>query len=219
MSAVVLLSGGIDSTVALTLALREHESVEALSILYGQSHPDEVDHAARIADDMGAEHTVLKLPYTALRDSHSALTGSREMPEQTYAEIAASYGQSPTYVPFRNGTMLSLATAHALRVGASEVWAGMHAEDAANWAYPDCTPEFIGGMAAAIYVGSYHAVRLRTPLQWMTKTEVIRLGLTTGAPLGLTLSCYRGSPPCETCPTCVSRAHAFAELGIDDPAL
>jgi len=220
MSAVVLLSGGIDSTVTLTMALQEHREVLALSILYGQSHPEEVEHAAAVANyfGRGVYHEIVTLDASLLATTASSLTGDRAMPDETYEELAEHDGPSPTYVPFRNGLMLSMATAKALPFGADEVWAGMHSEDAAHWAYPDCTPEFIGGMANAIYVGTYHQVRLRTPLQWMTKTDVIRAGIDLAAPLTLTLSCYRGYPPCGTCPTCVSRIHAFAEIGIRDPA-
>lgn len=216
MTAVVLLSGGLDSTVCMGMASKEHDSLVALSVRYGQRHSAELDSAAAVAAHYGAEHVVLDLdprPFAA-----GSLTTDEAMPHATYAELEAIDGPSPTYVPFRNGTLLSLATATAVTRGASHVYAGMHAEDARGWAYPDCTPEFIGAMAGAIYVGTYHAVRLVTPLEWMSKTDVVRAGVALNVPFDLTLSCYEGKKPaCGECPTCVERAHAFAEVGMKDP--
>lgn len=91
-------------------------------------------------------------------------------------------------------------------------------DDGANWAYPDCTPEFNGSMASAIYIGTYHKVRLLTPLQWLTKTDVIVLGRAIDAPLHLTYSCYEGRlEHCGLCPTCVNRIEAFKRSGFNDP--
>jgi len=139
-------------------------------------------------------------------------------PEMSYEDIEDSYGVSPTYVPFRNANFLSIASTHALVHGASEVWAGMHAEDAHNWAYPDCTPEFLGAMSAAIYVGSYHQVRLITPHQWRTKADVVRRGYELDVPFEHTWSCYAGGVKhCGTCPTCVGRINAFRAIEREDP--
>lgn len=224
--AVVLLSGGLDSTTALTLAVRKHErQVLPISFDYGQSHgPYEIEAAAnvvaefrRLAPDRVAERVVVRIPDLLLGGS---LTGDAPMPDATYDQLSAQSGPSPTYVPFRNGTFLSIATAIALQWDATEVWAGMHAEDAAGWAYPDCTPEFIGGMANAIYVGTYHQVRLITPLSNMDKTQVLRTAVHWNAPTHLTRSCYADQgTPCGTCPACRGRAHAFAEIGARDAAL
>lgn len=98
------------------------------------------------------------------------------------------------------------------------IYCGVHADDGANWAYPDCTPEFIGGMANAIFIGSYNRVRLRTPLLFMSKAEVVRNGLRLDAPYELTWSCYVGEDKhCGECPTCLSRKEAFEHLGEADP--
>jgi 7-cyano-7-deazaguanine synthase len=141
-----------------------------------------------------------------------------EMPQASYEELSDEFGVSPTYVPYRNGNLLSLATAVALVEGAGEVWAGMHAEDAHNWAYPDCTPEFLGAMASAIYVGSYHEVRLITPHMWRTKADVVQSGFDLKVPFELTWSCYEGrNQACGVCPTCVGRIQAFARVGEVDP--
>jgi 7-cyano-7-deazaguanine synthase len=98
------------------------------------------------------------------------------------------------------------------------IFFGAHAEDAANWAYPDCTPEFIGAMANAIYVGTYYTVRLYTPIMWMSKAEVVRWGNELQVPFDMTWSCYKGGDlQCGECPTCISRHNAFLDAGIPDP--
>jgi 7-cyano-7-deazaguanine synthase len=140
------------------------------------------------------------------------------MPHLTYKEIAEGEGVSPTYVPFRNGNLLSTAASLALVEGAGAIYFGAHAEDARGWAYPDCTPEFIGSMASAIYIGSYHRVRLVTPVEWMMKHDIVAVATQIGAPLHLTLSCYEGlRPACGKCPTCVERLAAFETNGLTDP--
>lgn len=218
---VVMLSGGLDSCVAAMLATGQHAEVHAISFRYGSLHEAHETRSARaIADELHLDsHLVVNMPdvFTA-----GALMGESDMPHQSYDELAAAEGPSPTYVPFRNANMISLATARALVVDADEVWAGAHAEDAHNWAYPDCTPEFNGAMAAAVYIGTYHKVRLVVPFQLWTKTDIVRTGMAIDAAmLARTWSCYdpRGDRPCGECPTCVARAHAFAEAGFADPAL
>lgn len=217
MEAIVLLSGGMDSTLCATMAEREfHEGVLALTILYGQKHEREVRAAERVAQHLGIRHETVDLDSQLYAESGLALLDAeREIPSASYAEIE---GVSPLYVPFRNGVFLSLATAVAQKHGASWVYFGAHSEDAQRWAYPDCTPEFIGAMAGAIYVGTYHQVRLLTPLQWMDKKAIVREGQLVGSPVHLTWSCYRGGElACGTCPTCRSRLAAFAANGLVDP--
>lgn len=220
--AFVLLSGGIDSTTCLHLAMRDAKSVEAVSINYGQRHLKEVAHARRLCDSLGVGHHLLDLasiiPKTMLTCS------SIEVPNISYSDIE---GVSPTYVPFRNGLMLSALTSYAAgrydMEKASGEWAiyfGAHAEDAANWAYPDCTVEFTGAMANAIYIGTYRRVRLITPLQFMTKAGVITIGQRAGVDWSKTWSCYKGGTKhCGVCPTCRSRREAFIEAGVDDPTV
>ena len=236
--AVVLHSGGLDSSTLLTDAVVRYnaDNVFPLGVSYGQKHSAELRAAQDVRMALGIPETnwqTVSLPSTAFAGSGSALVQSdadagAEMPHLSYDELAEAYGPSPTYVPFRNGTLLSLATARALSLlsnegsgsaGArAEVWFGAHAEDAHNFAYPDCTPEFIGAMANAIYVGSYFRVRLVTPVMWMTKAQIVRWGVDIGAPLGYTMSCYEGTTPaCGVCPTCVGRLEAFAQNGLTDP--
>jgi len=212
--------------------------VEAVSINYGQRHIKEADYAKKTCDRLGIQHTVLDVG-SLLRGDTVMLTddsrGKIDVPNISYGDIK---GVSPTYVPFRNGLMLSALTAHAQKwvnnggtmtfVGATGeqvkreagIYFGAHAEDAANWAYPDCTPEFIGAMANAIYIGSYQAIRLHTPLQWLMKSEIVELGDKLSVRFEDTWSCYKGEPlHCGVCPTCRSRREAFVAAGIDDPTV
>jgi 7-cyano-7-deazaguanine synthase len=152
---------------------------------------------------------------------------NEEIPNASYADLPV--GISPTYVSFRNGTMLSLLTARAqawvmameatgVRAEAT-LYCGVHADDGVNWAYPDCTPEFIGAMANAILIGTYNKIRLRAPLQYMDKRQVVEVGLKLGVPYTDTWSCYKGEEMhCGVCPTCRSRKEAFQQncAGLDD---
>jgi len=223
VEAVILLSGGLDSTTCLSIAVEEHglqpEMIQPLSIHYGQKHNVELMAAEEVASYFGTQplRTVV-LPSDLFRTNESSLTGSREMPHETYQELMSGDGPSTTYVPFRNSNLLSAATSLALVIGASSVYFGAHAEDAHNWAYPDCTPEFIGAMANAIYVGSYHQVRLVTPVEWMMKRDIVNKGIALKTPYEITHSCYEGKrPACGKCPTCVERLEAFRANGLEDP--
>lgn len=222
--AFVLLSGGIDSSTCLAIAHQEFNGrVEGISVDYGQRHKKEIEYAKRQCDIFGVEHHVVSLldiiPQTMLTDP------TAEIPNVSYDEIR---GVSPTYVPFRNGLMLSaLASSIVGRMKQEEMpedvseWAiyfGAHAEDAQNWAYPDCTPEFIGAMANAIYIGTYRTVRLHTPLQWLTKEQVIIQGDSLGVDWINTWSCYAGNEfHCGVCPTCRARKQAFWKAYTKDP--
>lgn len=216
--AFCLLSGGLDSTTALHVAMSEFEEVEAVSINYGQRHLKECTYAAQTCDDLNIPHSILQLKDLL---AGSMLTSDADIPNVHYDDIK---GVSPTYVPFRNGLLLSIITAHAQKwVSAGEdrkagVYFGAHSEDAHNWAYPDCTPEFIGAMANAIHVGSYFAIRLHTPLMWLRKSEIVRLGHGLGVDFANTWSCYAGGEKhCGACPTCHARREAFEKAGLPDP--
>jgi 7-cyano-7-deazaguanine synthase len=262
--AFVLLSGGLDSTTCLHKAIMDFSSdnpsdtlrriqgnaehwnkhfvcfdpigwVEAISINYGQRHSKEMEHAAKSCAIQGIKHTILELK--DILGGAMLTDASIAVPNIDYADIK---GVSPTYVPFRNGTLLSLITAHAQKwvnacvdvltaimtkqeatvfmQNSVGIYFGAHSEDAANWAYPDCTPEFIGAMANAIYIGSYQAIRLYTPLQWLMKADIVELGTRLGVSFENTWSCYKGEEKhCGVCPTCRSRRAAFNAVGIADP--
>jgi len=225
MKAFVLLSGGVDSTTCLHIAVEEFPEVEGISVNYGQRHSKEIEYAKLSCEGLGVDHHTLKIdgivPLTMLTDADAAI------PNISYSEIE---GVSPTYVPFRNGLMLSAISSYVAGQWDKEMresepvtdeWAiyfGAHAEDAQNWAYPDCTPEFIGSMANAIYVGTYRAIRLHTPLQWLTKREIIKRGSELAIDWRKTWSCYAGGElHCGTCPTCRARRQGFVDAHVTDP--
>lgn len=210
--AVVLLSGGLDSTVLLAAVL-EDDAALAVSFDYGQRHRLELAAAANVAGKLRADHLVLRVDRQAFAGAGSALIDGPLDPGPYDLD-----GPTPAYVPNRNAVLISLAVAVALARGHDAVWYGAHAEDAHRFAYPDTTPEFNGAMSAAVYVGTNVAVRLRVPFQWTTKDEIVKLGLALDAPLELTLSCYAGRrPACGECASCLARLAAFARAGQPDP--
>jgi 7-cyano-7-deazaguanine synthase len=218
---VILLSGGMDSATLAAYALK-HDKVETLipiSISYGSKHNPAERHAARnVAGYYRLGLVELDLPAHLFRGGSSALMGDAPMPYMTYQEIEQAKGPSPTVVPFRNANLISIATALAVTSGADQVYIAAHAEDARNWAYPDCTPEFLGAMANAVYIGTYQQVRLRFPFIWSTKAQIVSAGERFGVPFKLTYSCYEGGlVHCGRCPTCVERKQAFVEAGVLDP--
>lgn len=224
MKALVLLSGGIDSTVCLAKAVAKYGSrdVATVSFTYGQKHRTEIEAAIEVAHALHIrpeDMHFINIPHWLFGDTSALMNDAVDMPEKSYQELRESQGPSPAYVPFRNAVLISQAVALGMGYGAKEVWYGAHASDAHNFAYPDCTPEFNGALAAAVYVGTNHQVRLVMPLQWMQKSEVVAEGLSLGAPLELTHSCYNGKPACGKCPTCIERQHAFACNNRKDPAL
>jgi 7-cyano-7-deazaguanine synthase len=214
---VVILSGGLDSTVCLAEALAGGDEVIALSINYGQRHAVELDRARAIAAHYGVEHIEQRLDLSAW--GGSALTdASIDVP------TASDAGGIPvTYVPGRNLIFLSLAIALAEARGATQVSIGVNALDYSG--YPDCRPEFIESFrhtaALALRTGVEGSpVTVITPLIDMTKAQIVRRGVELGAPLELTWSCYRGNDaPCGDCDSCVLRAKGFSEAGVADPAL
>lgn len=231
--AFVLLSGGIDSTTCLYLAYEQFKSnVEGVSIHYGQRHKKEIEYAQASCAALKIKHNVLDIsgviPKTMLTDKEA------EVPNISYSDIK---GVSPTYVPFRNGLLLSSITSFVAgkRVNHDKdywdsnlgyipdpnewgIYFGAHMEDAHNWAYPDCSAEWIGAMANAIYIGTYRAIRLHTPLEWLNKQQIIELGENLNVDWSLTWSCYKGEAQhCGTCPTCRARRDGFKKAGVIDP--
>lgn len=217
--AVVLLSGGTDSTVVMAMVAKRFNEILAVSVLYGQKHSIELEAAREVAIWYNAGHKVIEMPAIFKGSGKSTLVDDGlDQPHLTYEEILASSGPSPTVVPFRNANLISVAATVALVEGASHVFVGPHATDAHNWAYPDCSPEFLGVMAAAVFIGSYREVRLEFPLVWMTKEDVVAKGIELGVPFHLTYSCYEGTRlQCGKCPTCVERIAAFKASGAIDP--
>ena len=221
MKGLVLHSGGLDSTVVLALAQIEcPDGLISLSFSYGQKHERELRAAKILSEHYGAKHLEISVGPEIFLGSGSSLLKSegKSLPQASYEELRAQEGPSPTYVPFRNGIFLSLASAAALSLGYEMVYFGAHADDAHNWAYPDCTPEFIGSMSAAAYIGTYSRVRLKAPFQHLTKAEIVRRGVELSVPFVLTYSCYEGRElHCGRCPTCLSRKEAFRQALVPDP--
>lgn len=224
MKALVLFSGGVDSTTALALAVSRYgkENVIALSVSYGQKHTKEIECARKIAAYYGVEQLYLDLAKIFQYSNCSLLQQSTEdIPEESYAEqIEKTGGTAPvsTYVPFRNGLFLASAASIALSRECEVIFYGAHADDAAGCAYPDCSGVFNDAMNAAIYEGSGRQLHIEAPFVSWSKAQVVKLGLELGVPYELTWSCYAGGEvPCGKCGTCIDRARAFEENGVKDP--
>lgn len=226
MKALVLSSGGVDSTTALALAVSRYgkDNVIALSVSYGQKHDKEIQAAKAVSAFYGVEQLFLDLSKIFQYSNCSLLQQSKEeIPEESYAkQIEKTEGEKPvsTYVPFRNGLFLSSAASIALSKDCSVILYGAHADDSAGFAYPDCSPVFNDAMNQAIFEGSGHQLKVEAPFVNMTKAEVVKMGLELNAPYELTWSCYEGKDePCGKCGTCIDRAAAFAANGVSDPAI
>ncbi len=225
MKAMVLCSGGLDSTTCLALAVEKYgkDEVLALSISYGQKHQKEIEAARAVTDFYGVPLRTLDLAQIFADSDCSLLQGSTaEIPKSTYAEQLSETAGKPvsTYVPFRNGLFLSSAASIALSNGCEVIYYGAHADDAAGNAYPDCSDAFNNAMNTAIYLGSGKQLSIEAPFVNKTKADVVAEGLRLKAPFHLTWSCYEGGDkPCGLCGTCRDRAAAFAANGIADPAL
>ena len=225
MKALVLFSGGLDSTTCLALAIEKYgaDEVLALSVSYGQKHTKEIEAACAVAKHYGVKLQTLDLAEIFADSDCSLLKGStQEVPKESYAEQLAETDGKPvsTYVPFRNGLFLSSAASIALSHGCEVIYYGAHADDAAGNAYPDCSQEFNDAINTAIYLGSGKQLRVEAPFVGKTKADVVAEGLRLHAPYELTWSCYEGGEkPCGLCGTCRDRAAAFAANGVKDPAL
>lgn len=225
MKALVLFSGGVDSTTCLGLAIDKYgkENVVALSVSYGQKHTKEIECSRKIAEYYGVEHIYLDLAKIFEYSDCSLLEHSdQEIPKESYAEQIEKGDGKPvsTYVPFRNGLFLSSAASIALSKDCGVIYYGAHSDDAAGNAYPDCSDAFNKAMGDAIYIGSGNQLRIEAPFVNMTKAEVVKTGLALKVPYELTWSCYEGKDrPCGVCGTCLDRAKAFELNGVEDPAL
>ena len=224
MKALVLLSGGVDSSTCLALAKEKYgDNVLALSMSYGQKHSRELESARALAKFYHVQLLEMDLAKIFAHSNCSLLQGSSEdVPQGTYAEQLEAQSNSTvsTYVPFRNGLFLSTAASIALEYACDVIYYGPHADDAAGNAYPDCSPEFNAAMQQAIYLGSGKKLRLEAPFVDKTKKDIVHEGLRLGVPYELTWSCYEGGEkPCGTCGTCRDRAAAFEANGVKDPAL
>jgi len=220
--AVVLTSGGLDSTTLLAAAAAEGFSIYSLSFHYGQRHALELAAAERVARHFKVrQHLVLRINLSAI--GGSALTGAMDVPKHGSADELGK-AIPATYVPARNTIFLSFALAWAEVLGAADIFIGVNAVDYSG--YPDCRPEFIeafekmANLATRAGVEGQTKIRIRTPLINMSKAAIIRLGMSLGVDYGMTHSCYDPTPdgrPCGRCDSCLLRRKGFNEAGIADP--
>jgi len=220
-TAIVLLSGGLDSAVTLAIAREAGHDCIAVSFDYGQRHCIELDCARGIAETLGAqEHRVLQIDASSL--AGSALTGGGDVPhDRSDSEIA--HGIPDTYVPARNLVFLSIALAVAETAGARNLYIGVNAVDYSG--YPDCRGAFLKAFEQVANLATKAAVEgapctVHAPLLDMTKAQIVQRGLELGVDFGATSSCYDpmdGGAPCGTCDSCLLREAGFLAVGVDDP--
>lgn len=222
-NAMVLFSGGVDSTTCLALAIERYgkEHVIPVSVFYGQKHAKEVEAAEKILNYYEMKGIELDLS-NIFKDSNCSLLShsTEDIPEESYAEQLKEQNGSPvtTYVPFRNGLFLAAAASLALSKNCSIIYYGAHLDDAAGNAYPDCSEAFFNSMNTAVFEGSGKALKIEAPFINKNKAQIVKEGLRLHVPHELTWSCYEGNEfPCGKCGTCIDRIAAFEANGVTDP--
>jgi 7-cyano-7-deazaguanine synthase len=218
-SAVVLLSGGLDSYTAAAILQRDGFDVSALSVVYGQRHAREIESARAVARALNVQQ-YLEVRVDLAAIGGSALTADTPVPKDRTMDAAVI---PSTYVPARNTVFLSLALAWAEVLEARDIAIGANALDYSG--YPDCRPEYLEAFERLAGLATRAGIegarfRIHAPLLHMSKAEIVRTGLSLGLDYGLTHSCYDPDPagrPCRRCDSCVLRAKGFAEAGVDDP--
>ncbi|MBS3947765.1 MAG: 7-cyano-7-deazaguanine synthase QueC [Dethiobacter sp.] len=218
--AVVVLSGGLDSTTCMALAQAAGEEIFPLTFSYGQRHAAELEAAGKVAAFYSAadRHKVIDL--TGLLFGSALTDAGKEIPLGR-SETEIGQGIPSTYVPARNTVFLALALAQAEPLGAVAIYIGVNALDFSG--YPDCRPDYIRAFQEVINKGTAagvegRGIRLDTPLVNLTKAELIKSGMELGAPYHLTYTCYQGTvPSCGVCEACLLRLKGFREAGLVDP--
>ncbi len=222
MRALVLFSGGLDSTTALAMAVEKYgsDNVVALSISYGQKHSKEIEAAKKIVEYYKVEHIKMDLSKIFEYSDCSLLEkNNSEIPTGNYtSQLNDTNGDNiSTYVPFRNGLFLSTAASIALSKNCDVIYYGAHSDDVRN-AYPDCSEEFTNAIGEAIYLGSGKKVRVEGPFVGLRKCNIVGMGQVLNVPYELTWSCYMGrDKACGRCGTCLDRIQAFKLNGLEDP--
>ena len=226
MKAIVLNSGGVDSTTCVGIAIEKHgaENVSTLSCYYGQKHSKELECARKVAEYYGVKHYEVDLsPVMKFSNCPLLKDSTKKIEHKSYVDQIKENGEGmvETYVPFRNGLLLSAVAALAMSIYPEEevsVYYGAHADDAAGRAYADCSVEFAQAMNKAIQLGTYDKVSICAPLINWNKSRVVKEGLRLKVPYQLTWSCYEGGEKaCGTCGTCIDRLKAFRDNGVEDP--
>lgn len=224
--AVVLSSGGLDSTTCVGLAVKDYgrENVTTVSILYGQRHTKELACAKKVADYYGVSHVLLDLSNVFRFSKCSLMLNSgKDISHKSYDEQIkeSKDGMVETYVPFRNGLMLSAVASYAMSISDDcevDILIGAHADDAAGNAYPDCSFQFVYAMNEAISLGTYGKIHVKAPFVELHKGDIVSYGLHHKVPYELTWSCYEGGKEaCGECGTCRDRLDAFKFNGATDP--
>lgn len=221
--AIVLLSGGLDSSTCLGMAVGEHgsDSVHTVTVSYGQRHCRETESARLVALHYRVPLHTINLAEVFAGAGSSLLAGSDEdVPDGTYFEQKHDRGVS-TYVPFRNGLMISAIVSKALSIDGDatwEVYIGVHSDDTAGDAYPDCSEQFVSAVDRAVRIGTYGQAHVTAPFVGLHKSDIVRTGLEIDVPYELTWSCYKGGErQCGKCATCIDRKEAFRLNGATDP--
>lgn len=222
--AIVLNSGGIDSTTCVSIAVNKYgvNNVATVSVFYGQRLDKEIEGARKIAKYYGLKHYELNLAELYKFSDCTLLKTGEKVIKKSYSEQVKELkeGHITSYVPFRNGAMISAVAALAIGLYPKDkvdIFLGAHASD---WAYADCSKDFLNKMNEAVQAGTYGNISLVAPLADMTKTQVVARGIELKTPYQYTWSCYEGGKkPCGKCGSCIDRAAAFKANGIKDPAL
>ena len=226
MKAVVLSSGGLDSTTCLGMAVKKFgsENVSTVSIFYGQRHAKELECARNVSEYYKVVHYEFDAAEIMTYSNSALLNSSTEnLEKNSYGEQVKKNPRIATYVPFRNGLMISIAASFADGLypdSEVEIFVGVHQDDTAINAYPDCSEKFICAISEAVEIGTYGKIKIVAPFLGKTKADVVKIGLELKVPYEMTWSCYeRGEIPCGKCATCIDRAKAFELNGVADPAL
>ena len=210
--AVCLISGGMDSAVSAAIAKNEGYEIYAITFNYGQRNKKEMESATEIAKWLNAKHKILEVNLRQI--GGSALTDNIEVPEETY-------GIPITYVPARNTIFLSFALAYAEVIDADYIYIGVNAIDYSG--YPDCRPEYLEAFQKMADLALKRSVegrpiKIKAPLLYLSKAEIVKKGIELGVPFEKTWSCYReGEKHCGRCPSCELRKKAFKEANVEDP--
>lgn len=226
-SAVILLSGGLDSAVTLYRLLEAGRDPIVLSVAYGQRHERETKAARelyatlcmRLGKEVPWTQVTLSRAGTRYSGTSSLMDKGRKLERGRSPEEMTSGGVPSTFVPGRNAVFLSLAAGIAAEAGADEVWAGFNAVDYSG--YPDCRPVFVESVQESLRLAlGGSGLRVEAPLIGLSKKQIVEEGVRLGVPMGLTWSCYAGGErPCGVCDSCIIRAAGFRAAGVEDPAL
>lgn len=211
--AILIISGGMDSTTMLYDVRNNYNIVAALSFDYGQRHKKELDYAKATCEKLGIEHNIVDLSNIKSLLGGSSLTDNIDVPEGYYE----GENMKLTVVPSRNTIMLSIASGYAVSKKAEIVFYGAHAGD--HTIYPDCRPEYIQKLNECLKIANFEPVEVIAPYEDITKVEIIKKGLELNVPYQDTWTCYKGQEKaCGKCGSCQERLTAFKENGLEDPA-